>query len=243
MSRINERRRQLEQDLGSEHLYASRVRVYPKAVHGPMRRIKWAVLAFCLTVYYLLPWLRWDRGAGRPDQAVLLDVATAALLPLRTGVLAAGHLLPDRAADRRRGGAVPGHLAVRPGVVRLFLPADGVDRSVHVGRAGDRGRPQRTHEARRRTGGFRQGLAQDGEAHGLVRLRVLDRRRLDHVFRRRADDHPRILDRHRAGAGLFLHRPVHRSPPTSSPAGRASRCAPTCAPGRASSPRCWTTRA
>ncbi|HVB69839.1 MAG TPA: cytochrome c oxidase accessory protein CcoG [Acetobacteraceae bacterium] len=75
MSRINERRLQLEQDLGAEHLYASRVRVYPKAVRGPMRRLKWAVLAFCLTVYYLLPWLRWYRGPGRPDQAVLLDVA------------------------------------------------------------------------------------------------------------------------------------------------------------------------
>lgn len=75
MSRINERRAQLEKALGGEHLYASRVRVYSKAVHGPMRRIKWAVLAFCLTIYYLLPWLRWDRGPGRPDQAVLMDVA------------------------------------------------------------------------------------------------------------------------------------------------------------------------
>ena len=75
MSRLNERRRQLEQDLGGTHLYASRVRVYAKAVQGKMRRIKWAVLAFCLTVYYLLPWLRWYRGPGRPDQAVMLDVA------------------------------------------------------------------------------------------------------------------------------------------------------------------------
>ena len=76
MSRVHERRVQLEKDLGGDHLYASRVRVYSKAVKGKMRRIKWAVLAFCLTVYYLLPWLRWDRGPGRPSQAVLLDVAT-----------------------------------------------------------------------------------------------------------------------------------------------------------------------
>ncbi len=57
------------------HFFADRVRVYPKAVHGPVRRVKWAVLIFCLTVYYVLPWIRWDRGPGEPDQAVLLDVA------------------------------------------------------------------------------------------------------------------------------------------------------------------------
>jgi cytochrome c oxidase accessory protein FixG len=56
-------------------LVADRVRVYPRAVHGPVRRFKWAVLWVCLSVYYLLPWLRWNRGPGRPDQAFLLDLA------------------------------------------------------------------------------------------------------------------------------------------------------------------------
>ncbi|MEO5736954.1 MAG: cytochrome c oxidase accessory protein CcoG, partial [Variovorax sp.] len=56
-------------------LYASRVRVYPRAVHGIARNIKWAILILCLTVYYVTPWIRWNRGAGRPDQAVLLDIA------------------------------------------------------------------------------------------------------------------------------------------------------------------------
>jgi cytochrome c oxidase accessory protein FixG len=55
-------------------LYAGRVRVYPKAVHGPARTFKWAVLIVCLVVYYLLPWLRWSRGPGQPDQAILLDI-------------------------------------------------------------------------------------------------------------------------------------------------------------------------
>jgi cytochrome c oxidase accessory protein FixG len=54
--------------------FANRARVYPKAVHGPARTFKWAVLIACLGIYYLLPWLRWDRGEGRPDQAVLLDL-------------------------------------------------------------------------------------------------------------------------------------------------------------------------
>src|SRR5690606_3240611 len=37
--------------------------------------IKWAVLTFCLVIYYGLPWLRWDRGPGAPDQALLLDMS------------------------------------------------------------------------------------------------------------------------------------------------------------------------
>jgi cytochrome c oxidase accessory protein FixG len=55
-------------------LYASRTQVYPKAVKGPFRRVKWAILTFCLAVYYGLPWLRWDRGPHRPDQAFLIDM-------------------------------------------------------------------------------------------------------------------------------------------------------------------------
>lgn len=57
-----------------DSLYANRVKVYPKAVSGPARQIKWAILIFCLAVYYLVPWLRWDRGPGLPNQAILLDL-------------------------------------------------------------------------------------------------------------------------------------------------------------------------
>ncbi len=57
-------------------LYADRVRVYPRAVKGWNRRIKWAILCVCLGIYYVVPWLRWDRGPGRPDQAILLDIAS-----------------------------------------------------------------------------------------------------------------------------------------------------------------------
>lgn len=67
-------RRAAEEKLSHGGAYADRIRVYPKAVHGIARNIKWAVLLFCLTVYYLLPWVRWNRGTGRPDQAVLLDL-------------------------------------------------------------------------------------------------------------------------------------------------------------------------
>ncbi len=54
-------------------LYASRVKVYPKLVHGTFRRLKWLVMAVTLAIYYVTPWLRWDRGPNLPDQAVLLD--------------------------------------------------------------------------------------------------------------------------------------------------------------------------
>ncbi|MCB2097865.1 MAG: cytochrome c oxidase accessory protein CcoG, partial [Parvularculaceae bacterium] len=54
-------------------LYKAREPIYPKLVHGKFRALKWAILAFSLGVYYLLPWLRWPRGLGEPDQAVLVD--------------------------------------------------------------------------------------------------------------------------------------------------------------------------
>ncbi|NBC34623.1 MAG: cytochrome c oxidase accessory protein CcoG [Alphaproteobacteria bacterium] len=56
-------------------LYAGRVEVYPRAVKGPIRRIKWAILGVLLALYYLAPWLRWDRGPDAPDQAFLIDMA------------------------------------------------------------------------------------------------------------------------------------------------------------------------
>jgi cytochrome c oxidase accessory protein FixG len=55
-------------------LYADRVKVYPQRVRGFFRRFKWATLIVLLGVYYLTPWLRWDRGANAPDQAVLVDM-------------------------------------------------------------------------------------------------------------------------------------------------------------------------
>lgn len=59
----------------SPSLYAAREPVFPKRVSGKFRNLKWALLAVMLGVYYLLPWIRWDRGPSLPDQAVLLDLA------------------------------------------------------------------------------------------------------------------------------------------------------------------------
>ncbi|MFN3348960.1 cytochrome c oxidase accessory protein CcoG [Pseudorhodoplanes sp.] len=54
-------------------LYAARRKIYPQSVRGTFRRIKWAVLAITLAIYYFLPFVRWNRGPGAPDQAVLID--------------------------------------------------------------------------------------------------------------------------------------------------------------------------
>jgi cytochrome c oxidase accessory protein FixG len=55
-------------------LYASRIKVHPQRIDGTFRRIKWAVLALCLAVYYFMPWVRWDRGPNAPHQALLIDL-------------------------------------------------------------------------------------------------------------------------------------------------------------------------
>ena len=55
--------------------YARRKAVYPKAVDGFYRRLKWAAMLVTLTIYYVTPWLRWERGAYAPNQAVLVDMA------------------------------------------------------------------------------------------------------------------------------------------------------------------------
>ena len=55
-------------------LYESKKKVYPQATHGTFRNIKWGLMAFTLGVYYLMPFLRWDRGPNLPDQAVLIDM-------------------------------------------------------------------------------------------------------------------------------------------------------------------------
>lgn len=55
-------------------LFTGRVKVYPKAIAGKVRSIKWAVLIALLGIYYFTPWLRWNRGPDAPDQAVLIDM-------------------------------------------------------------------------------------------------------------------------------------------------------------------------
>jgi len=56
-------------------LYASSAKIHPRKVSGTFRTVKWAVVALLLAFWHLAPFLRWDRGPGAPDQAILVDMA------------------------------------------------------------------------------------------------------------------------------------------------------------------------
>lgn len=48
-------------------------KVFVRSVHGKFRNFKTAMLILAYAVYFLLPWMRWDRITG-PDQAILFDL-------------------------------------------------------------------------------------------------------------------------------------------------------------------------
>ncbi|WP_419904204.1 cytochrome c oxidase accessory protein CcoG [Kiloniella sp.] len=54
-------------------LYKKREPIFPKRAEGNFRRLKWLIMILTLSIYYLVPFIRWDRGPGAPDQAVLID--------------------------------------------------------------------------------------------------------------------------------------------------------------------------
>jgi polyferredoxin len=56
-------------------LYARHEPVFPRRVKGKFRSLKWVIMVVTLGIYYLTPWIRWDRGPEMPDQAVLVDLA------------------------------------------------------------------------------------------------------------------------------------------------------------------------
>ncbi len=58
-----------------QKLYEPRRQVHNKRIDGPFRRFKWLMMLVTLSIYYVTPWLRWDRGPYAPDQAVLVDLA------------------------------------------------------------------------------------------------------------------------------------------------------------------------
>lgn len=49
-------------------------KIYPRTVKGRYRRLKWLAMAVLLGIYYAVPWIRWDRGAHAPNQAVMIDM-------------------------------------------------------------------------------------------------------------------------------------------------------------------------
>ena len=195
-----------EENPDDEPLYAARKKIYPQHVSGTFRRIKWAVLIVTLGIYYFLPFVRWDRGPNAPGQAVLID------LPGRRFYFFFIEIWPQEVyyltglLIHRGDGAVPDERARRPGVVRLSVSADGVDRPVRHCRALDRGRPARTPAARPAAVDFRARCAHGFEAFLVADDRLVDRRRLGAVFRRRADAGEESGDVPGAARRLCLYR-------------------------------------
>ncbi|MEM6744477.1 MAG: 4Fe-4S binding protein, partial [Pseudomonadota bacterium] len=66
---------QLEPSPPDQPLYASREPIFPRRVKGLFRNLKWVIMAVTLGIYYVTPWIRWDRGPHMPSQAVLVDLA------------------------------------------------------------------------------------------------------------------------------------------------------------------------
>lgn len=56
-------------------LYSPRIPIYPKLAHGRWRNLKWVMMFVTLAIYYITPWIRWERPGALPDQAVLVDFA------------------------------------------------------------------------------------------------------------------------------------------------------------------------
>ena len=56
-----------------ESSFQERIEIFPRSVKGRYRSIKTSILIFAYSVYFLLPWLRWERDVG-PVQAILFDI-------------------------------------------------------------------------------------------------------------------------------------------------------------------------
>jgi hypothetical protein len=141
----------------------------------------------------------WSGGANRFPQP--------ALLFLLHRDLAAGILLSDRPAHPGGDGAVPDERHRRPAVVRLPLPADGLDRFVPSHRTLGRRRPARASATRSSALDDRAHCTRRRQAFPLADDRLVDRRRLGPVLRRRADAGQRPRDVSGAARRLCVHRP------------------------------------
>jgi cytochrome c oxidase accessory protein FixG len=54
--------------------FAKQEKIYPKRVWGKYRKLKWIAMVITLGIYYLAPFIRWDRGPNAPNQAILIDL-------------------------------------------------------------------------------------------------------------------------------------------------------------------------
>ena len=195
---------------GEGSLYAARTKIYPKRAHGTFRTIKWIVMAVTLSIYYAVPWIRWDRGPYLPDQAVLIDFSSRRFFfffleiwPQEfyyiTGLLvlaALGLFLVTSIAGRMWCGYTCPQTVWTDLMIAVERFFQGDRNSAHAPRQGALV--------------VRDAVAQERHASGLAADRDGDRRRLGVLFRRRADACAPARHFRRANAGLRLRRHLHR---------------------------------
>ncbi len=66
--------KQVELHDTSKGFLAKRVAIHPRSVKGAFRNFKTVVMWLAFAVYFLLPWMPWDRHGVIPDQAILFDM-------------------------------------------------------------------------------------------------------------------------------------------------------------------------
>lgn len=57
-----------------EDLFEAKKRLYPQNVKGRFRKLKWLLNTVFLSIYFFTPFLRYERSAEAPDQAILFDL-------------------------------------------------------------------------------------------------------------------------------------------------------------------------
>lgn len=58
-----------------QHLYQKRIPIYTRSVKGKFRNFKTGILILAYTVFFLLPWMPWERTSAA-DQAVMFDLVS-----------------------------------------------------------------------------------------------------------------------------------------------------------------------
>ena len=211
----------------------------PEAGPRTWRKIKWAVLVVTLGVYYLLPWMRWDRGpsapqpggAGRFRQASVYFFFIE-LWPQEvyfiTGLLVLAALGAVPGHRRCSGGCGAATPARRRSGPTSTSSSSGCSRATATPACGWTRRPGPSTRSGARAASTRSGWLIAVATGGAWVFYFHDAPTLA----------ARARSRRGADGRVYVCRSASSpSPPTRSPAACASRSAPTCARGRASRAR------
>ena len=223
-----------EPEITRRALFKERDKVYPKSVKGKFRTLKWTALILLLSIYYITPWIRWDRGPDAPDQAILIDMTgrrayfffieiwpqqvyflTGILIVAAIGLFLATSLF---------GRVWCGYACPQTVWTDLFM---WVERKIE----GDRGDRIRLDNGKLSMPKLRKKVAKHA---AWVAISLATGGAWALYFY----DAPTLMSRHRSTSRSRRRRRSSSScspaSPICWPAGRGSRSAPICAPGRAS---------